>query len=414
MKKAIIILLLWSVCTTIALAQYSRTFNGRIMSLQVVAGTRWTDMPIIELGSDEAIHIDFDDMTHESRRYTYKVEHCEADWSISDELLESDYIEGFASGNTIDDLQESVNTNVLYIHYHLALPNDRCRMKMSGNYRVTVYDEDNDNEKMMEACFMIMEPLMGLTMQVTTNTDGDINGRHQQLRMELNYGNRKINDWKREIRTVVYQNGRWDNPAVNPTPQYVKPDGLAWNHCRKLIFDGGNEFRKFEILDTDRPSMGIDHVGWDGKEYHAFLWTDEPRPNYLYDEDANGAFFIRNSDNTEIDYTAEYMTVHFRLKIPRQDGDVYLNGRWTGGLYLPPYRMKWNQEEQCYENQVRLKQGYYNYQYVRIAPDGRPVNLASEGNYFQTENCYTALVYYKPLGGRSDRLVACCSATSRR
>ena len=160
--------------------------------------------------------------------------------------------------------------------------------------------------------------------------------------------------------------------------------------------------------------MGIDHVGWDGKEYHAFLWTDEPRPNYLYDEDANGAFFIRNSDNTEIDYTAEYMTVHFRLKIPRQDGDVYLNGRWTGGLYLPPYRMKWNQEEQCYENQVRLKQGYYNYQYVRIAPDGRPVGLASEGNYFQTENCYTALVYYKPLGGRSNRLVACCSVTSRR
>ena len=64
MKKATIILLLWSVYATIAWAQYSRTFNGRIMSLQVVAGTRWTDMPIIELGSDEAIHIDFDDMTH--------------------------------------------------------------------------------------------------------------------------------------------------------------------------------------------------------------------------------------------------------------------------------------------------------------------------------------------------------------
>lgn len=388
------------------LAQRHTIESGRIRSLQVVAGDRWTDMPIIELAGNEVVNFDFDDMTHEGHRYAYKIEHCEADWTLSTELFESDFVEGFADGNLIDNFQESINTNSLYTHYHFEIPNDRCQLKMSGNYRVSVYDENNHRQTMFTAYFMVVDKRMGVTLHATSNTDIAINGKFQQISMDLNYGDLKVSDWQREIHTTVLQNHRWDNTITNPRPQYVRNDGLAWTHNRELIFNGGNEYRKFEMLDMNHTTMGLESIGWDGKNYHAFVWTDEPRPNYVYDEDANGAFFIRNSDNTEIDYTAEYATVHFRLKTPPQTGEIYLNGDWTYGMFSPQYRLEWNNAENCYEAKVNLKQGYYNYQYLLMLPNGQLTPLPSEGNFFQTGNTYSALVYYKPLGSRTDQLVA--------
>lgn len=388
-----------------SLAQRNLIFNNRIKSLQVMAGTRWLDMPIITLNSGEDINISFDDMTHEYHRYMYKIEHCEADWTPSEDLFENDYINGFASDNPIEDSQESLNTNDLYTHYKLKLPNERCQIKLSGNYKITIYDENNNNEKILEAFFMVNENVVNLSMTSTSNTDDDINGSHQQLSIQLNYGKLKVTDWQKEIKTTIIQNGRWDNAVTNPTPQYIMSDGLKWEHNKSLIFNGGNEYHKFEILDVFHPTMGVESVNWDGNKYHAFLWPNEPRPSYIYDEDANGAFIIRNSNNTDVDYTSQYMTVHFQLKAPKQNGDIYLNAKWTYDLFLPEYRMEWNTQKECYECDVQLKQGYYNYQYLIMSSEGTVKPVSTEGNFFQTENCYQTLVYYKGIGERTDRLV---------
>ena len=75
---------------------------------------------------------------------------------------------------------------------------------------------------------------------------------------------------------------------------------MVWNHNSNLIFPGGNEYRKFETLDPTHATMGVERVSWDVNDYHAWIFTDEPRANYLYDEDANGTFCIRNSDNVAL------------------------------------------------------------------------------------------------------------------
>ena len=120
-------------------AQRNEIYDDRIQSLQVVANGDWLSPPVMEL-HDGRVSIDFDDMTHEYTRYTYKLEHCNWNWTKNDEIFDSDYCEGFTEGNTIDDVQESLLTNTLYTHYSLKLPNNECKMKISGNYRVTVYD----------------------------------------------------------------------------------------------------------------------------------------------------------------------------------------------------------------------------------------------------------------------------------
>lgn len=386
-------------------AQRHEMLSDQVASLQVIANDDWTTLPIVTLGSDDVLLVGFDEMSHTYHRYCYKVEHCEADWTISDGLLESDYVQGFATGNTIDDLEESVNTNQLYIHYSLRLPNEKCRLKMSGNYKLTVYDENHDDVPVLVACFMVVEPKMSVDMEATTDTDLGANRIYQQVNLRLDYGSIRVTDPTAQVKTVVMQNGRWDNAVINAKPQIVSAKGLAWSHCRDFIFPGGNEYRKFEMLDVTHTTMGLETVGWDGEQYHAFLWTDEPRLNYVYDEDADGSFFIRNSDNMEIDNTCEYMRVHFRLKSPRLPGDVFINGNWTQDRFLPQYQMQWNDETQQYEGDVWLKQGYYNYQYLTLQADGSPALVPSEGNFYQTENQYQALVYFRAPGDRTDRLV---------
>jgi hypothetical protein len=408
MKKTLLILLSLILVKNVS-AQRNEIYDRGISSLQVVAGQQWLSLPIIKLGShgpNERINISFDDLTHTYHRYVYRIEHCEADWTVSDQLFSSDYIEGFQDGNTIDDIVESINTNTLYTHYSLQIPNEQCSLKMSGNYKLTVYDENDGDRPMFTACFMVIEPAMGVALDVTTNTDIDINKAHQQVSMQVNYGGINVTDPMSQIKTVIMQNRRWDNAKVNPRPQYIMPDGLKWEHNRDLIFQAGNEYHKYEILDVDHPSMGIDRIVWDGNDYQVYPYVCTPRPNYLYDEDANGAFYIRNSDNIENDISSEYVYVHYTLKTPQRfAGDIYVNGAWTNDQFTPEYLMTYNEINKCYTATIRQKQGYYSYQYVLVDVNGVSQAVPSEGSFYQTENKYQALVYYRGRGERTDRLV---------
>ena len=405
MKKAIFFLSLVLICNLNICAQRNEILDKNIASLQVVANNDWLSLPIITLNSNDFVNISFDDLTHEYHRYCYKIEHCEADWQTSSALFESDYIDGFASGNTIDDVQESTNTVQLYTHYNISFPNNKCRPKISGNYRVTIYDENDEKHVVCRAYFMIVEPSMAVQLNVTTNTDIDINGKHQQVEMAVDYGNNIVSNPQTQIKTVVMQNSRWDNAVVNARPQYIKANGLQWIHCKDFIFDGGNEYRKFETLDVTHTTMGLESINWDGHNYHAWIWTDEPRPSYIYDKDANGAFLIRNSDNINNDVNSDYIITHFRLKTPQIPYPIYINGFFTNNRFLSQYEMKWNEKNQQYEGELLLKQGYYSYQYLMMKPEGKLKPVPSEGNFYQTENTYQALIYFKANGDRTDRLV---------
>lgn len=402
--------ILFSICALIsayapqALAQRHEAFSEQIRSLQVVGGDRWMELPVIQLGGDEVVTISFDDMTHEYHRYTYSVEHCEADWSVSEGLFESEYFEGTYGSQIIENNEQSLNMATLYTHYSLSIPNSNCRLKLSGNYRITITD-DNSGEQVARAYFMIVEPRIGVSTETVTNTDIDFNNAHQQLNITLNYNGVQVTDPERQLKTIVMQNNRWTTARTLPRPQYISREGLKWQHCRDLIFPATNEYRKFEYLDIHRNSMGVDHTGFDGSDYHVWINTDYPRPNYVYDEDANGAYYIRNTDNYNNDTESEYFIAHFTYHTSEPfHGEVYLNGAWTNDRLLPEYKMEYDPLEKVYTCAVKLKMGYYSYQYLLQHSDGSLEYLPSEGNYYETENSYSCLVYFRPHGGRTDLL----------
>lgn len=155
-KKNAILFFALMICKLIW-AQNNIIHSSNIASLQVVAGNDWlAPLPIISLGDNKAIHIDFDDLTHEYHRYTYTLTHCEADWSETQNLFTSDYAEGFTQGLTIDNAEESVNTNQLYTHYSLQIPNRNCNIKMGGNYKLTIFDENDGNTPVITARFLFV------------------------------------------------------------------------------------------------------------------------------------------------------------------------------------------------------------------------------------------------------------------
>lgn len=397
----------------VVVAQDNVIHDPQVASLQVMAGSDWQSLPVVRLGgssAEDVVNIGFDCLTHENRRLTYSVEHCDADWRQSDSLFPSDYVEGFAEGNTIDDCAQSVNTNTQYTHYSLSLPNGRCRLTMSGNYRVRVFDSDDGDREVLSACFMVVEPLAAVGLKVCSNTDIDTNRSHQQVSMTLGYGSLRVAN-PSQIRTVIMQNRRTDNAVRDPKPQAVTATGMEWTHCRDLVFPAGNEYRKFEVLNVSHPSMGIDRMEWDGGMYNAYPVACGPRPSYVYDEDADGAFCIRNSDDVDNDTRSDYVRVHYRLLCPPvEQGKIYVNGAWTGGLFTPEYEMTYNAAERCYKAAVMQKFGYYSYQFVLRDSEGRSLVLPSEGSFWQTENTYQTLVYFRGQGERADRLVGYAQA----
>ena len=389
-KLSLILLLLLA---TLASWGENRIFSSRVKTLTSMVGTDWQNRPVMSLGSDDVLHIGFDEFSHNYHRLTCHLDHCEADWSVSDGIFESDWLQGFNDWQ-IDDYQNSINTTVL-------IPNEYCQLKMSGNYRLTIIDEDNADEKLLEVEFYVVEPLMTIGMEATTNTDIDHNDSHQQLSFSVNYNDLRVSNINEQLQTVVMQNWQERDARRNiRRPNHITTRGLLWQHNRQLIFDGGNEYHKFEILDVSHPTMGIDRIVWDGTNYQVYPFPAFTFKNYLTDMDADGAFLIRNSERSESDYTCDYVWVNYELQAPYQ-GELFIDGLWATDDDKEHYRMRYDGERKVYFTALLQKQGYYNYRYLTADRQIPP----SEGNFYQTENRYQVLVYYKEVGGRTWRLV---------
>ena len=403
MKRLITIALL---LLPLTIAAKSKVLDPQIKSLQVVVNQDWLSPAVMRLRTDDVLHVSFDELSHEYHRYTYRVEHCEADWTPSTSLFESDWLEGF-NGNPIDDYDPSVNTTVAYTHYRFQIPNDRMRLRLSGNYRIHIYDNEGDEREVITADFCVTEQSMPLAFSLTTNTDIDTNVSHQQVSLALNFGVERVTDPANQLRVVVMQNGREDNMKVNPKPTILNSNGAEWKHSRELIFDAGNEYRKYEVLDVSHPTMGIDHIHWNGEAYEVYPFIDEPRPHYLYDEDTNGSFFIRNSDNWQIETTCEYVWVVYRMKCHELlAGKMIIDGWWATDANPETYEMTYDANAGMYTARILQKQGYYSYQYLWQKPDGSKQYAPSEGSFYQTENRYQVLVYYRGINDNYWRLTA--------
>lgn len=385
-------------------AQETRSFSPRIKTVQVKANGEWGEPPLILLNAGQWVDISFDDLQASYQRYFYTITHCNADWTQSD-LLVSEYMTGF-NDRQIEDYEPAIGTEMDYCHYFFSLPNEDTKLLVSGNYKVSIF-EDGEDEPVAQVCFSIVEPRVGVDISVSGNTEIDNYATHQQVSFAVNYSGYHISNPPSELKPVVLQNRRWDNHVEGLQPTYMQLNKLVYDHQQKLIFPAGNEYRRFEILDEYVPTMRVDRMEYADDYYHATLMVDEQRRNYLFDKDQDGRLYVRNGENVDNDTESDYFFTHFTLSMPKvAGGEVYLFGDLTGNVIDEAYRMEYSQIDHQYELAVPLKQGSYNYMYMFVR-DGDSVAQTgqTEGDFHQTENEYWVYVYHHPFGSRYDKLV---------
>ncbi len=396
-----------SAIVTLASAQKSQILSERIHTLQVQRNGDWMQLPVIILGSDDHIQITFDEFSHNYHRLTYNIRHFNADWKESG-LMESEYLDGF-NNRPIQDYANSRNTTFHYTNYILEFPNEDAKLLVSGNYEVTITDEDN-NEALLKARFSVVENIAGIDASVSGITDIDKDSKNQQLSMTVTYKSLPVTDPEREIYVRVTQNRRTDFMTTNVKPNFITQGQMQFSHNRSLIFKGGNEYRRFEIINMYRYLQRVDKVDFYDPYFHATLLQDQPTREYRYDQDHNGRYLVRYDQAFDSNIEADYLFVHFCLKAPEYSGGrLYIDGDFTDGSYSSKWQMEYNPREECYEKTVLLKMGSYDYRYLWV-PDGSTIGetAKTEGDSFETSNEYQIYVWFRQHGSRYDRLVGLC------
>ncbi len=386
----------------------TQIFDGNFKSLQVKLSGNDYFPPVLMMGSDKTIEIRFDELSPELSYLRYSVIHCNADWQPS-ALVDTEYLEGFNYAN-IEDYEYSSGTFTNYVHYKFSLPNEDISFTKSGNYLVQVYREDTPDVILLQARFSLCENAISVYPSVTSRTDLDYNGSHQQIDITVDTKEYRVRDMYQDLMVFVNQNSRIDNEAFVNKPLRVMGNKAVFEHDRNLIFPAGNEFRRMEIVAVSYPTMRVAQMEYFDPYYHATLYTDEPRTEemYLYDKTQNGRFTIRNAETEDSDSRADYIVTHFSLATDGKltGGKIYIDGEFTNHLFTPSTLMNYDPYSGCYIADILLKQGAYNYQYLFV-PDGTNVGLTStiEGDKYQTVNEYSVRVYNRQQGERYDRMI---------
>ena len=369
------------------------------------------------------LEISFDEMSHEVRQYTYTLLHLNADGTES-RLNSSEYVNGFTTQD-ITTYEHSLNTSELYTHYSFTFPNDEMVIKATGNYALQIYEDGNTDKTIAVVCFAVVAPEVAIQAKVRPNTDIELNGRFQQLDIDVDFGGNMRNSRNEDFFIVVRQNGRLDNQVFAPKPTYMESNRLRYTNCKALIFEGGNEYRHFDTYSTYFAGTGVDRIVHDRNDYHALLFVDELRGQgavfagepvtdkcgtpYVHEFDVNGQRVV-NAERTmfDVETEAEYMWVHWTLAAdkPWFDGVIYVGGDVFENSLSPRNRMQYDNERKCYWLNALVKQGGVDYQYWFVPKGEEKVTLQrTEGSHWQTSNEYTIYVYYRPFGSRYDQLV---------
>lgn len=368
-------------------------------------------IPIFKLG--DSFQLQFDDLYGNEANYYYRFVHCDYDWKPS-QLSRNEYLSGF-DDQRIQNYTNSFNTLQLYSHYKIQFPNTNTQLLVSGNYMLKILNEDR--EVVFSRKFILFEDIVSVPMQIKRARNVlDLNYKHN-LDFSINSTTILFQSPLKNVKVLLLQNGQLNTGITNIKPMYTIGNDLIYKYDTETQFWAGNEFYFFGNKDIRAATNNIGRIDSNGGIYNAYLYTNAARAKnpYTYFPDLNGNFLIQNlnAENSEIE--ADYAWIFFSLSAPAYYGkdDIYVNGMFNNFALTPEYKMDYNTEKGIYEKAIMIKQGFTNYQYIIANKLGKiDGKNAVDGNYYQTENNYFAIVYYRENNQRYDRVIGKGVATS--
>ncbi len=410
LKNISLISILCICAVTVSAQQADKVYRNNIRSIKFHVSGDQLSYPVMRLNSGDQLELHFDDMDGGVKYYSYTFILCNADWSPA-MLSQFDYMKGF-SNVRIGTYRNSSIALTRYTHYTCTLPDRNTAPTRSGNYLLKVFLNGDTSQVAFTKRFLVSDIKVNTGATVLQPFNPTLQKTYQKLQLTVNVQNIKPSNVFQEIKVVILQNNRWDNCITNLKPTFVRQNVLEYNTENEGLFQAQKEWRWVDLtsfrLQTDRIEKG----DYTNKGQTLYVKPDPNRNNlrYMYYRDQNGMYQLSNIEQNNPYWQGDYATVWFRYITPDTreiaDKDVYLFGELTNYDLSDANKMMYNTETGLYENKQLLKQGLYDYIYItKDKHTGQLSTEITEGNWWEAENNYTILVYYRQLGSRADELI---------
>ena len=391
------------------LSAINKVYDESIHSIKLTPEGSNFGQPIIQLLSGERLVLTFDDLLQKDRFLKYTLIHCSHDWQYSS-LNQIEYLDGFVE-DLISDYSFSFNTIVPYTKYSLVFPTREMRITKSGNYLLVVYDDYIENPLFTRRLMVLDVKQASIKGNVSWAQDIQFRSTKQQIDFTAYTGSYSIRNPSMYLHATILQNGRWDNAIEGLTYRTAKTGeyGFNFDNLNKNVFNGINDFRTFDIRTLRSTADRIVSINFNNRINQAYVMEDLARPwgAYVTNPTLKGHCFYANHDFSGIN-TEDYVLVHFTLRCDFnvEAGDLYVFGELTNWHIDPKAKLSFNSENNYWETNFYLKQGFYNYIYVFVPKGSDKINdIYIEGSHWETPNNYTILLYLQEEGTSYDRLI---------
>ena len=396
--------------TTAYAQNVERVYESYIASAQLYVQGNQLSLPAIQLGSSDKLELHFDDLEGRYKNYYYTYILCDYDWTPSI-LPTISYLKGF-SYNRISTYRYSSIALTRYTHYMATLPEQNSVPTKSGNYLLKVFLDGDTSKLVFTKQMMVVDTKSTLAISVVQPFTPDRFYTHQRLRFTATTEGLNTFSAPQQIKAVALQNNRWDNAQRDIMPTYTRNKVMEYNAENTGVFPGGKEWRWSNLTSLRLLSDRVADGKFEKTSTEIFMKVDTDRSaeRYVFFQDFDGMYQISTYENVNPLWQGDYATVHFYYAPPEgkpfANEDIYLAGGFTHYDRIPRWKMEYNDSTGLYEIATFLKQGYYNYTYTISDKQGKDVGKTVEGNYWETENVYTILLYYRAFGERYDQIIS--------
>ncbi|MFT3680572.1 MAG: DUF5103 domain-containing protein [Ferruginibacter sp.] len=374
-------------------------------------------MPVYKLNSGDRLELHFDDLDANMKSYYYTFQLCDFNWQPVN-LSPFDYIKGFTQ-QRITNYRYSSIAFTRYTHYQVILPETNCLPSKSGNYLLKVFLDGDTSKLAFTRAMIVLDPKASISAQIIQPFTPQYFKTHQRLKFTVNTEGLSLFNPSQDIKVRVLQNNRWDIAQGNVPPTFIRGNNLEYNSENNFIFPGGKEWRWLDLRSLRLLSERIDRA--DNKKNSVDIYMkpdiDLNTQKYIYYADLNGQYQVTTYESINPYWQGDYATVHFSFYSPTQTAypgkDLYMIGQLTDYKLDESSKMVFNEEKGVYEGTQFLKQGYYNYGYTLVDKNDPSKRTDMEGNYWETENSYTILVYFKGFSDQYDQLIGVATIDSR-
>jgi hypothetical protein len=407
------------ICNTTVAQEPDKIYKPYIATAQLYQYGNQTSLPVYNLHGGDRFQLEFDDLDANYKSYYYTYQLCDYNWQPVN-LSTFDFIKGFTQ-NRLTTYRYSSVALTRYTHYQAILPDNNSLPIKSGNYILKVYINGDTANLAFTKRLLVVDAKASINASVVQLLGAQNFTTYQKVRFTITTADINAFSAAQQVKVVILQNSRWDNAQKDIVPTFVRGNVLDYSNESIAQFPGGKEWRWLDLRSFRLQSERIDHSDYGKTFTNMYMLTDVDRSaqRYVYFADFNGRYSIMTYESINPFWQGDYASVKFSFAPsegkPFDKKDIYLSAQFTNYENSEKYKMIFNQEKGIYETSAFLKQGYYSYTYTLVDENGvaDKTNLL-EGNYWETENDYTILVYYKSFTDRSDQLIGVGQVNSRR